>query len=152
MEEVRVIQFTVYGKAAPAGSKRAFHRGGKTMVVDASNGSRPWKQEITGAAIEAMEGPPLEGPLAVEFEFFVARPAGHYGKRGLLPSAPEYPTTRPDLLKLARAVEDAMTGVVYRDDSRIVVETLRKHYGEPARVEVRVRALLERSYSDKEAA
>lgn len=145
-----MIRFTVYGKAQPAGSKRGFSRGGRTVVVDANKNAKPWKQEVTGAALGAMTVPansdtigyhikPLEGPLIVTFAFYVARPKGHYGTKGLRPSAPDYPTTRPDLLKLARAVEDAMTGVVYRDDSQIVREELEKHYGEPARVEVIVR-------------
>jgi Holliday junction resolvase RusA-like endonuclease len=47
--------------------------------------------------------------------------------------------TRPDVLKLARAAEDALTGIVWRDDSQIVHETLAKVYGEPERLEVAVR-------------
>ena len=43
------------------------------------------------------------------------------------------------MLKLARAVEDAMSGVVYRDDAQVVTEVLRKRYGEPARAEVAIR-------------
>jgi Holliday junction resolvase RusA-like endonuclease len=31
-------------------------------------------------------------------------------------------------------VEDALSGVTYRDDAQIVDERLRKHFGEPARV------------------
>ena len=139
------VSFVVYGKPQPAGSKRAFTRGARTMVVDANAKSRPWKQEVTGSAVRAMleqvEGPnhkPLEGPLEVTLTFYVERPKGHYGKKGLRPTAPPTPTTRPDVLKLARAVEDAMTGVVYRDDAQIVWELLEKRYGSPARVEVRV--------------
>ena len=56
----------------------------------------------------------------------------------LRPAAPKHPTTRPDVLKLARAIEDSLTGVLWHDDSQIVSEHLRKHYGEPARVVVTV--------------
>jgi Holliday junction resolvase RusA-like endonuclease len=144
-----VIEFTVYGKPQPAGSKRAFVKGGRAIVVDDAKGSRPWKQEVTGAAVRAMHDaglttvsdapmPGFDGPLVVTFAFYVDRPKGHYGVRDLKKSAPPYPIVRPDLLKLARAVEDALTGVVYRDDSQIVRETLEKHYGLPERVEVRV--------------
>ena len=45
------------------------------------------------------------------------------------------------MLKLARAVEDALTGIVWRDDAQIVDEQLSKVYGEPARVEVDVAEL-----------
>jgi Holliday junction resolvase RusA-like endonuclease len=85
----------------------------------------------------------LEGPLVLEFVFFRPRPAAHFGRRGLRPSAPEFPTTRPDVLKLARAVKDALTGVVWRDDAQVVDERLAKRFEEPARVEVRVRRALE---------
>jgi hypothetical protein len=158
--EGRVIAFTVFGKPQPGGSKRAVpvgnRSGARWGVVDANKKAGPWKQEVTGAAVAAMtvasrgdvEGatgwyaPPLEGPLDVTFRFYVDRPKGHYGVRDLRPSAPPYPIVRPDLLKLARAVEDALTGVVYKDDSQIVRETLEKHYGLPERVEVSVRGLV----------
>jgi Holliday junction resolvase RusA-like endonuclease len=69
------------------------------------------------------------------------RPRAHFGARGLRPAAPAWPTVRPDVLKLARAVEDALTGLVWRDDSQIVVELLTKQYGEQASCEVLVAEL-----------
>lgn len=135
-----MIAFTVYGKPEPAGSKRGFHRGGRTMIVDANAKARPWKALVTDAAIGAMNEQVklLAGPLLVTLRFYVQRPKGHYGARGLRPSAPSHPTVKPDVLKLARAVEDALTGIVYRDDSQIVCELLEKHYGDPARVEITI--------------
>lgn len=144
-----IVAFTVYGVPQPAGSKRAFaHRHtGRVMVTDAAKKSRPWKAEVAAAAATAMlaqsttNGTLADGPLEVEITFTVTRPKGHYGVYGVKPSAPDWPTVRPDVLKLARAVEDACTGVVWRDDSQIVVERLRKVYGEPARADVTVRRL-----------
>jgi hypothetical protein len=46
------------------------------------------------------------------------------------------PTAKPDLLKLGRAVEDAMSGIIYRDDSQIVEEALLKHYGDKPGVDI----------------
>lgn len=138
------VSFTVIGVAQPAGSKQAFlHQHTKRIVVtDDARRSRPWKQEVAAVARHAMlEREPFTGPLALELDVTIARPRGHYGKRGILPSAPVYPTVRPDLLKLARAVEDALTGIVYRDDALIVVERMRKGYGEPARIDVTVTPL-----------
>ena len=134
-----MIAFSVFGKAEPAGSKRAFVKSGRAIITDANPKSAPWKAEVTAAALKAMNsGMIMNGPLILALTFIVPRPKGHYGKRGLLPSAPEWPAVKPDLLKLARAIEDALIGVVYRDDSQIVVESLRKVYGEPARVEVQI--------------
>lgn len=45
------------------------------------------------------------------------------------------------MLKLARAAEDALTGILWRDDAQICDEVIRKRYGEPARVEIEVRTL-----------
>lgn len=146
------ITFTVYGVAAPAGSKKAFvnKRTGRAHVVDDSKRSRPWKSLVTDAAVKAMRVEidgheygiaPLEGPLHLEITFWVARPKAHLAARGgVKPSAPFAPITRPDLLKLARAVEDAIVDAgVMRDDAQITVETLQKAYTESApRTEIRV--------------
>jgi Holliday junction resolvase RusA-like endonuclease len=139
------LRFTVYGVAKPGGSKKAFvhPQTGRAIVVEDS-ANKPWKQEVAGAAFEAVAGvewSPLfpHEPVAVEFTFVRPRPRGHFGAAGLRPSAPKFPVTRPDVLKLARAAEDALTGIVWRDDSQIVHETLVKVYGEPERLEVVVR-------------
>lgn len=80
----------------------------------------------------------LDGPLELLVVFTVPRPKGHYGARGLRPSAPEYPAVRPDVTKLLRAVEDACTGIVWRDDAQIIEQHATKRYGEPASAWVRV--------------
>lgn len=138
----QVISFTVFGDAKAAGSKRGFKsKGGRIIIVDANKNSKPWKQEVAGVAAETMASLGLSlltGPLEVTFRFFRPRPAGHFGKRGLLPSARPHPSTAPDLLKTARGCEDAMTGIVWKDDALIVDEHLSKRYGEPARVEITV--------------
>jgi Holliday junction resolvase RusA-like endonuclease len=135
------LTFTVYGVAQPAGSKRAFvHQHTKRVVVtDDAKRSRPWKQEVAGAARAAMDGIELyAGPLELRIAVLAARPLSHFGKRGLRDSAPVYPVVRPDLLKLARAIEDALTGIVYRDDAQIITEHLTKRYDDAPRVEITV--------------
>lgn len=150
------VSFCVHGVPKPAGSKRAFqHRHtGRIVVTDANKNSREWKNLVADAAVEAMhrpgdhkrDGELLDGPLLLSLIFMVPRPKGHYGAKGLRPSAPRFPTVKPDLLKLARGVEDALSGVVYRDDAQIVSESLQKAYGEPARVHVRVEQLSEEKF------
>jgi Holliday junction resolvase RusA-like endonuclease len=49
-----------------------------------------------------------------------------------------YPTSRPDLLKHIRALEDALTGVVWRDDSQIIEQHLEKRWGVRAQTTVAV--------------
>jgi Holliday junction resolvase RusA-like endonuclease len=141
-----VITFTVLGDAKPAGSKRAFaiKRGGvptgQIAVSDANPNSKAWKQEVAHAARQVFQGQLIDGPLRVTLKFFRPRPKGHFGSKGLNAKGRSSvaPTTKPDVLKLARGVEDACTSVIWRDDAQIVHEVITKEYGEPARCEVTI--------------
>lgn len=140
------IEFTVLGEAAPAGSKKAFpfkKQDGRLGVrVGPDNPkSKPWQARVAAAAREVYSGELLEGPLRLYAYFYKPRPKGHYGAKGLKASAPAYPTTRPDALKLGRCLEDGLNKVLWRDDSQVVHVTAEKRYGEPARAEVRVEKL-----------
>lgn len=141
---IETFKFTVLGEARPAGSKRAFvSKAGRAIVTDDSGKrGKDWRRAVAEAAGEVAPADLLRGPLKVTMTFFRPRPKSHYrtGKNAhlLRDSAPARPTTRPDVLKLARAAEDSMTGVLYADDSQIVAEHLFKKYGEPARLEVEV--------------
>ena len=148
--ESLVVSFSVVGKPEPAGSKNAFvplnrktrepfrrpNGGVVVSVVDNNPKAKGWKAAVAEQARLNMLGkPPVDGPLRVLMTFAVARPQSHYGTgrnaTRLKDSAPKFPTSKPDLLKCSRAVEDACTGVCYVDDAQIVVETLRKVYGDP---------------------
>lgn len=147
--ERKPITFIVYGLPQTAGSKRAFalRKGGvltgRVAVTDDNAKSRDWKQQVASAAREAYNGELLDCPLVVTLKFYRPRPKGHFGRYGLNKAglAAVAPTTKPDVLKLARAVEDSLSGVVYRDDAQIVNELLVKDWGEPARCEITIKAI-----------
>lgn len=139
------VAFTVHGVAAPAGSKKGFYnaKARRVIITDDSARSRPWKALVADAAVEnipSVNGARrlLQGPLKLSVTFYLPRPKGHFGARGLKPSAPIYPTVKPDVTKLLRAVEDALTGIVWRDDAQIVSQFAQKVYGEPARTEIHI--------------
>lgn len=134
------IDLVVYGQPAPAGSKTAgTTKDGRVYLRDASKGAAAWKRAVAQAAGERMNGHELlSGPLTLAADFYLPRPKSHYGKRGLRPSAPAHHLTVPDATKMLRAVEDSLQGIVYRNDSQIVQQTVTKQYGEPARVEIRI--------------
>lgn len=146
-----MIDFFVPGKCAPAGSKKGFFNKnlGRVMIVDACEGSRPWKAQVSSFAQEAVlqQGlsEPMRGPLAVEFTFTMKRLGSHFGSgknAGVLKAtAPVYHVSRPDVLKLARGVEDALSSIIYFDDSQIAIESLRKVYGAREGVRIRVWAV-----------
>jgi len=125
-----MIRFFVPGIPRTAGSKRGFvnPRNGRVIITEDNKRSKEWRTAVAWAASDRIKLP-LEGPLTVTFEFQFIRPKGHYGSKGLRPSAPAHPAVRPDLLKCARSTEDAMSGLAYRDDAQIVHETLIKRYG-----------------------
>ena len=139
------IEFTVIGTPQPGGSKKGYPMRGAdgkmhVAIVDVNAKAKPWKACVAAAAREAYDGPLLRGALIVQMVFCRKRPKGHYrtGKNShlLKDSAPIYPTTRPDVLKLARSTEDALTGVIWEDDSQTVDLKLAKRYGEPERAEI----------------
>lgn len=150
-----MIKFVIYGKPQPAGSKRAFaiRKGGvltgKVTVVDAAKGSRSWKQEVAKTALEhkrwayGNDSPLLRGPLVLVVTFMLRRPAGHYGTgknaTALRAGAPLFPAVKPDATKLLRAIEDALTGIIWADDAQIVSQVALKRYAhldQPEHVEV----------------
>lgn len=153
-----IIAFTCIGDAQPAGSKRAFifnpKDGGepRASVTDANAKSRPWKYAVATSAREVYHGSLLTGALRVTMTFYRCRPRSHYGSGAnagrVKASAPAYPGTKPDALKLARGVEDALSHVVYVDDAQIVDEYLFKRWcenGEPARTEIMIEEMKEGS-------
>lgn len=140
----KTVHFTIYGKSQPAGSKRAFPYKKKdgsglgVRVSDANPNARSWKQDVASAAVVAMKGSdPFQGPLELTVDFHRLRPKGHLGTRGVLPSAPSHPITKPDTTKLLRGLEDALSGIAWKDDAQVVIQTARKLYTQgPERTEV----------------
>ncbi len=58
------------------------------------------------------------------------RPKAHSRKDGVLKDdAPNWHANKPDATKLLRSLEDALTGVLWIDDSRIVRQQVKKIYG-----------------------
>lgn len=100
---------------------------------------------VAQCASDAWNGEPLmTGPIRLAIVLCVARPRAHYGAKGSLKlSAPTYPTTRPDLTKLVRAIEDALTGVIWRDDAQVVSQTVMKIYDEQFSTEVTIAEMSE---------
>ena len=127
-----LITITAYGLPAPQGSKRHVGRG---VMVESSKNVKPWREAVKAAALDTQH--PgwllLDEPLAVEMVFTFARPRGHYrtGRNAhlLRENAPTRPATLPDLSKLVRSTEDALTDAgIWRDDARVVECTARKVY------------------------
>jgi crossover junction endodeoxyribonuclease RusA len=127
------ISFFVPGRPAPGGSKSAFinHKNGKVIMAPASKYTRNWMDTVSTYARCNYSGPVLTGPLAIRFRFYINRPKSHRNNQGmLLKPGRERPflTIKPDLTKLTRSTEDALTGIIWKDDCQVVISMASKSY------------------------
>ena len=125
----------VTSQPATAGSKRAFHskKTGKTWITDDCKRGKEWRATVRAAAEQQRITRQLyDGPLLLYVEFWLRRPKNHYrtGKFSemLKVGAPKWPTKKPDTTKLLRAIEDALTGVLWVDDAQIGTQLVTKSY------------------------
>lgn len=141
------VEFTVRGLPVPQGNAKAFVRGGRAVVATGARTGplADWRQAIAAEARAVMTEPPADEPVVVHLWFRFPRPRSHYlpaNARRLEPElrvdAPDFVTTKPDADKIARAALDAMTGVVFRDDSQVARLVVEKRYHSTPGVFVRV--------------
>ena len=119
----------VFGEPAPQGSKRPVGRDrqGRTVLVESSRKVRPWRLAVSTAALDLGQ-PLIEAPVELQIVFRFLRPKGHFGRRGLLPSAPRVMAKRPDLDKLCRSTLDGLQGALLREDSQVCRLACEKRY------------------------
>ncbi len=139
-----IVAFTVLGEPAPQGSKVRNRYGG---IREANPRTRPYRQAVAAEAEIAMDGnPPYSGPVEICVRFYFNRPKAHYGSGSraeiLKDSAPLLKASAPDGSKLRRLVEDALSGIAFRNDAQVVHGEDWKLYGSPARAEIEVRSLV----------
>jgi Holliday junction resolvase RusA-like endonuclease len=153
------IRIFIPGIPGTAGSKKGFvnPKTGRVIVTDSSGKKgKTWRSDVQVYASQVMGGrPPLSVALDVTFTFILPRPKGHFGSGKnsgtVKASAPRYPETRPDALKMARAAEDALTGICYRDDSLIVDEHLYKRYSDEGKAGCWITIRIKEANEDYEA-
>lgn len=99
-----------YGTPGPQGSKRHVGNG---VMIESSKKVAPWRSIVREAGMwTGLHHKPLDGPLRVEMVFTLAKPKRPVSHR---------PDRYPDLSKLARSTEDALTSAgVWADDARVV--------------------------------
>lgn len=149
MNKTPLRLFDVIGQPAPQGSKNAFvnrHTGRAQMVESSKVRVDAWRSDVKMAAIHFLKGqPPYLGAVGVKITFVQTRPKGHFGtgrNAGVLKaSAPAFPTGRPDIDKLVRSTLDALTGLMFEDDSKVIVLRAQKLYGEQAGAQIVVESL-----------
>lgn len=121
----------VNGVPQPQGSAKGFVPKGWTRAVLTSDNpkNKGWRGLVADEASRTMRGRKMHiGPVRMIAVFYLPRPKS-------LPKRQQAHLKKPDLDKLIRSVCDALTGVVWKDDSQVVQVKGEKRYAggdEPA--------------------
>lgn len=119
-----VITFTAPGDPIPQGSKSAFVRGKRAVMIEANPRLKTWRQIVTLYARRHAGKFTGHRALHVTYVFYLTKPKSVL--RWL-------PWVKPDLDKLIRAVNDSISNAgVWDDDSRVTAITSRKRYADDA--------------------
>ena len=129
------VKFTVYAKPEPQGSTRAFVIKGRAVTTSTNKNLKCYRQQVSLSAVAAMNEPGAElilrkNPVRLTVAFYFSRPVSKSKKA--------FPTVKPDIDKLIRAVGDALTGICYADDSQIIDVQAFKFYDSPERTVIEV--------------
>lgn len=130
-----MLTFTVYGKPEPQGSTRAFVVKGRPIITSDNKKLKPWRQQVALTAQAVMDGNVYlqdAAPIGVSVAFYFDRPKS-------VKAAAK--TTKPDIDKLLRGILDALTGIVFADDSQVIRCAATKQFDSPARAEISVEVL-----------
>jgi Holliday junction resolvase RusA-like endonuclease len=113
------ISFVVYGTPKGQPRPRAFARNGLVRMYDPGT-AEAWKGEIALAAKPHTPSEPIAGPVALNLQFYFARPKKHYKRETLRADAPYRHTGKPDIDNLCKAVMDALTQLRWwHDDAQV---------------------------------
>lgn len=138
---MEALVFSLSGEPRGKGRPRTAVRGRfATIYTDAA--TRKYEASIREIAAAVMDGdPPLEGALSLSLRFrFPIRKTGTKASKAAKSAGEIAPTVKPDWDNAAKAICDALNGVVYLDDSQIVRAFVTKIYSDKPGVDVRVEA------------
>lgn len=142
------LTFTVPGNPQTKGSTRAFMPKGwnRAIVTNDNPKAKAWQQLISEHASLALAHAKLQpfsdGAVIVDAWFYFPRPQKFLIPKWAHVDVPH--TTKPDGDKCLRVVKDALSKVVYRDDSMVIDAYVHKRYcaaGEFPRAVITVRSV-----------
>ena len=149
MSEIRIV---VPGNPVGKGRPRAFQTRGarRTIKMHTPEKTRAYEQAIALAGKLAMQGrEPLGGPVAMRLDIFMPIPASwSKAKREAALLSSVMPISKPDASNVLKAVEDAMNGIAYIDDSQIIDVWVRKRYSHEPRIELAVSQYIDDQQKD----
>lgn len=139
MRDLKPVAFVVPGEPVGKGRPRIGKVGNHArMFTPAKTAS--YEGLIAHAGQQAMAGRQLlDGPVMVEMHIGLSIPQSMSKKRKAQAIAGQiFPTKKPDMDNVIKAIYDGLNGVVWRDDVQVVDAHVRKRYVETPGVRVRV--------------
>lgn len=145
-----MIRFTA--PCVPVAQPRQRHRivntkAGGSFVANYTPRDSPaqtFKATVRLFATQEYRNAPLTGPLRVRVLFVMPRPGRLVWKKRPMPRA--WHASKPDLENIVKAFQDALTGIIWADDSQIAELQASKVYAagdEQPHVEAEIEALEE---------
>jgi len=119
------LSFFVPGEPKTKGSMIPMRAGNHLTVRPDNKRSKNWENVVATYARLKFRGDPAEGAIIMNTKFYLPRPKSHYGSGKnadtIKAGKPELPILHStgDLDKLERCVWDALTGIIYVDDSQV---------------------------------
>jgi len=124
------IEQIIYIEPTPKGRPQTVRRGNKSITYTPHKTAHA--ESLIREAVLGLKQYFEKGvPLYLEATFFLPRPAS-------TPKKIQLPAKRPDIDNLVKTLTDALEGFVYANDSQITTELLKKRYGSPPRIELRI--------------
>lgn len=137
---------TLQGEPIPQGRPRAAAWRTGTGQIKARAYTDPraarWRESAAWDVRRQWEGPPLDGPLAVEIDLYFRCPPSDC--RAKAPRPRRRHAKRPDVDNVVKNLLDLLNGLAWRDDGQVCELMARKWIaaqGEQPRIVIRVRSI-----------
>lgn len=139
---MNTIEFEVLAHVEPQGSKNAWvlpsegSKGRAIMYDQNAKKLKPYRQEVARTAMVHVGLRPWAGkqvPVRLRLDFFFLKPASIKNR--------PYPSVAPDCDKCCRSTIDALSGILFSDDSQVVQLIATKNYGSVEMVRIKAEIL-----------
>lgn len=134
-----MISFTVYGKPQAQGRPRAGKtRNGDVVMYDPTN-SKEYKRHVALVASQHRPNELIESPVSLTVKVFRPIPKMSKIKHRQAVEGILRPKSKPDLSNYIKGVEDAIEGILLKNDSQVVdYGNSGKWYSETPRIEIEI--------------
>lgn len=136
-----MIVFTIPGDPIAQGRPRAYRQGKQIKMYDPKE-SKDYKRFVELIAKQHAPKKLLEGAIKANIHFYRPIPKRTSKKdRALISEGNKHPVTKPDTSNYVKGIEDALNGIIYKDDSQITQLSAGKSYSDNPRVEIEIQEI-----------